>query len=90
MGVVDVELWAMLISPERLQQSPTHSLDRETFGGNTGSSYPFRSALRYEPKPIIRGPTLTGLGQDSNHVKIPVSYLGPSATAMPLIGGPAH
>lgn len=51
---------------------------------------PFAMPKGCEPKPSIQGSTLTRLGQDSNHVKIPVGYLGPSATAMPLIGGPAY
>lgn len=51
---------------------------------------PFTMTQGSEPKPSIQGPTLMGQGQDSNLVKIPVSYLDPSATAMPLIGGPAH
>lgn len=51
---------------------------------------PFAMPQGSEPKPSIQGPTLTGQGQDSNLVKIPASYLGPSATAMPLIGCPAH
>lgn len=50
---------------------------------------PFAMPQGSEPKPTTFGPTFTGLGRDSNHVKIPVSYLGPSATAMPLIGAPA-
>lgn len=54
-----------------------------------GLVIPFVMPRGPEPKPSTRGPTLTGLGQDSNPAKVPVSYLGPSATAMPLIGGPA-
>uniref|UniRef100_A0A8W8L937 Tyr recombinase domain-containing protein n=1 Tax=Magallana gigas TaxID=29159 RepID=A0A8W8L937_MAGGI len=54
-----------------------------------GLVIPFVMPRGPEPKPSTRGPTLTGLRQDSNPAKVPVSYLGPSATAMPLIGGPA-
>lgn len=43
-GVVDVKLWVMFISPGQLQQSPSHSSDRYTRGGNNGPSYIFRNA----------------------------------------------
>lgn len=83
MGVVDVELWVTLLSPVQLQQSPICSSDWEVILGLVA---PSAIPKVYKPMPSLQGPTLTALGQDSNHVKIPVSYLGPAATAMPLIG----
>lgn len=44
-GVVDFELWVMLISLGQYEQAPTNTLDRElhVIGGNSGTIHSFRS-----------------------------------------------
>lgn len=61
-GVVDVELWVMFISPGQLQQSPSHSFDRDTWGGNNGPSYPFRNATGTRTQAQYPGPNSYGAG----------------------------
>lgn len=61
-GVVDVELWVMFISPGQLQQSLTHSSDRDMLGGNNGPSYPFRNATGIRTQTQYPGSNSYGAG----------------------------
>lgn len=79
MGTVHVELPVMLILPWQLQHSHTHSLDRATMEGDTGYCYPFHNSPEIGTQTQYPGLSSGGAGAD--RVKIPVSYLGPVATA---------